>query len=270
VTCERDGQVLETQSLIIDRGERKALTFGACAKALQAGPAAAAAASSSAAASRPNRAAPACRAGGGFRSASARGAGRRVALAFQRRVRRPVTVDVFQQSAGRRVLGERLIARFTNRSRGFTWNGRANRRGRRVTDGYYVVRYRTAGADGTEDVRRVALRRSRGRWTTRPAYYRPDSCGLVRSFKLTRPVFGGRNNQEVIASFRLARSARASLEVLRGSRVIRRLATQERRGGLTHRLRVDSERLAIGDLRFRLTVRDGSRTRTTTLTARRI
>ena len=38
--------------------------------------------------------------------------------------RRPVNVDVFQQSRGRRVIDNLLVARFTAQTRVFTWNGR--------------------------------------------------------------------------------------------------------------------------------------------------
>jgi hypothetical protein len=257
LTCEKHGRVFDTQQVYVDRGERVRPDFTACTNAIAAfeGRTTTTAQQTS------------CTARGGFRSVRARGAARRVALSFSRRVSRPVTVDVFQQSIGRRVIGERLIARFANRSRGFTWNGRANRRGRRVTDGYYFVRYRITG---TKDVRRVTLRRARGRWSVRPSFYRPDSCDLVRSYKLTRPVFGGRGNREVGASFRLARNARVSLEVLRGTRVVKRFRATARRANVTHRLRVRAEGLRRSDHKFRLTVVEGGRTQRYTLTSRRL
>jgi len=48
----------------------------------------------------------------GFSSVAVRPAGRGLRFAFARRVARPVTIDVFRVSAGRRVTGERLVARF--------------------------------------------------------------------------------------------------------------------------------------------------------------
>jgi len=79
-----------------------------------------------------------------LRSASVTASRGRLELGFRRVARAPVTVDVFQQSVGRRVIGERLVARFSRRSRSVRWNGEANRPGRRITDGYYFVRYRSA------------------------------------------------------------------------------------------------------------------------------
>ena len=66
----------------------------------------------------------ACAASAGFRSVSVRPRGRGLRFGFRRRGSRGVTVDVFQSSIGRRVLGNRRIARFTGRRKAFTWRGR--------------------------------------------------------------------------------------------------------------------------------------------------
>ena len=191
----------------------------------------------------------------GFSSVSARGTGRRRArIAFRRRVRQPITVDVFRQSAGRRVIGERLVARFRGVFRSFTWNGRATRRGRTVGDGVYVVRYRMPLGGGYVDTRRVVLRRSGGRFTRRRAYYRRESCGLLASFKLLRPVFGGTGNRPLRVAYRVSKTARVRLEVLRGRRVVARRRTATRRPGRTYRVRFGAARRSRGDHRVRITV----------------
>ena len=59
---------------------------------------------------RPRRRAPRT---AGFRSVSARPRGRGLRIGFSRRVDAPVNVDVFQQSRGRRVIDNLLVARFT-------------------------------------------------------------------------------------------------------------------------------------------------------------
>ena len=46
-----------------------------------------------------------------------------VAFKVTRRESNPFTVDIFQQSAGSKVVKERLVARFTNRTGDFVWNG---------------------------------------------------------------------------------------------------------------------------------------------------
>jgi len=227
-----------------------------------------AAAATPAAGAEPSRAS--CVPADGFRSTQTTPRGRRVGLAFTRAQPRPVDVDVFQQAVGRRVVGERLVARWANRTSGLTWNGRANRRGRRVSDGYYVVRYRMRLAGGGTDVRRTTLRRAGGRFTVRPPFYRRAACGLVRSHKLTRPVFGGRTNREVYASYQLGRPGSVAVEVWRGSRLVRRERAVERPAGQTFRVRLDAEGLGRADHQVRLIVRSGDQTETSVVTARRL
>lgn len=50
------------------------------------------------------------------------------------------------------------------------WTQYANRRGRRVTDGYYFARYRLRTPAGEVDSRRIVLRRVNGRFSVRPAF----------------------------------------------------------------------------------------------------
>ena len=124
-------------------------------------------------------------------------------------------------------------------------------------------------SQGTE-VRRVTLRRQDGRFSVRPSFYRRASCRLLRSFKLERPVFGGRRNRDLGIAFRLTDEAAVTVEIRRGSRVVKRFATTQRAGNRTHRLRVDSEGRPRGDYRVTLTARRGSTVVRSTLTSRRL
>jgi hypothetical protein len=187
-----------------------------------------------------------------FRSVGVRRSGRGLRLAFSRRVDRPVRVDVFQVSSGRTVLGQRLVARFADRRGPFRWSGRARAR-RSVTDGVFFARFAIRDERGRPDTRRVALVRRGGRFAVRRDFARRDSCATLRSFKLERPAFGGRRNRALGISFRLARAGRVSVEVRRGGRVVRRFATRTRPAGVTHRLRLASERLRRGTYEVRLT-----------------
>ncbi len=207
----------------------------------------------------------------GLRSAQVRPRGRGARLGFSRTVKQPVTVDVFQHTAGRRVLGERLVARFADRSSSVAWNGRANRRGRRVGDGLYSVRYTMRLPGGRRDVRRIALRRARGRFSVSRPFARRDRCVLLRSYKLERPGFGGRTNRSVGVSYRLGEASRVTVRVLRGTRAVKTFPAREVRAGVLVRLRFDAERRPRGDFRFEIDVRaaDGAQT-TATLVARRV
>lgn len=212
-----------------------------------------------------------CRATNALRSVSARRRGRRVGIAFKRNARSSVDVDVFQNTVGREVIGNRLVARFRDRTRSFEWSGRATKRRTPVRDGVFTVRFRARDPDGGVDTRRLALVRRHGRFARRPAYAARASCGLVTRYKLGYPAFGGRHNRDVLVSFRLARTARVGVEILRGGKVVRRFATAERGGGLTHRLRLVAEGLPRGDYRVRLRAkRAGGKAVVRTLTVRRI
>jgi hypothetical protein len=215
-------------------------------------------------------AAGACAEAAGFRSASLRAAARRLAIRFTRAEDRPARVDVFAQSRGRRVVGERLIARFAGLTDSFTWDGRANRPGARAGDGYYVVRLQAPFAGGRLDTRRFVARRVRGRFQLRPAYAGREACGLVRSVKLTRPVFGGSTRRPLQLSLRLGRRAKVSVTVLRGKRTFARFRTATLAAGRLYRYRLRPRGTRPGDYRVRVRASVGSGAVTTTLTARRL
>jgi len=205
-----------------------------------------------------------CRSASALRSVSARPLrGGAVRLGFVRAVRRPVTIDVFATSAGRRVLGERRVARFARRTREVTW------RPRRLRDGVLFARFTLALPGGRRDVRRVVLRRAGGRFTVRPPHHSRQSCGLVRAFKLERPVFGGTTRRPLGIAFRLAAAARAEVVVTRGGRIVRRFAASTRAAGVTHRLRLRAAG-PRGEHAVRLVVTRGDEREVRTLVARRL
>ncbi|TMM00371.1 MAG: hypothetical protein E6G10_16085 [Actinobacteria bacterium] len=229
---------------------------------------AAGAGSSAAASSGQQRAPSACAAGAALRSASARPRGRGVAIAFSPRQAQTVTVDVFQSSHGRLIYGQRRVAHFRVR-RSLRWNGHANVRGRKVTDGMFFVRL-SARQGGRRDVRRIALRRLHGRFRSRPSFDRRESCGLVSSYKLESPVFGGRFNRAVDIAFRVSRPATVTVDVLRAGRLVQRTGPGSRTANRTFRIRLASERRARGDYRIRLTAVAGTQRSTATLVTRRL
>jgi hypothetical protein len=191
-----------------------------------------------------------------------RGRGHRARIGFARRAGAgPVRVDVVQQSSGARVLAGRLVARFNRRTRSFTWNGRANRPGRQVTDGFLVVRLRARTPHGVE-VRRLALRRVGGRLRARPAFQRRATCSALRSFSLGRPVFGGATGIRLTISYRLAQAARVTIRITHAGRTAKRIT----RRGSAARIRVRPRGLPAGDYRIRISAA-GVRS---VLTARRL
>ena len=84
-------------------------------------------------------------------------------------------------------------------------------------------------------------------------------------------MFGGRTNRAVDVTYRLGAKGRTTLELLRGSHRVRRLApTRVRSKGRAYRVRIASEGLRRGDYRVRVTVRSRGRTTAAVLTARRL
>ncbi len=213
-----------------------------------------------------------CTATTAFRSVAARRSGRGVRLAFVRRGTRRVRIDVFQVSKGRRVLGQRLVARFKGRTRAVRWNGR-DRRGNRLRNGYYVARFAVRNAAGVTEYRRIPLVRRNGRLRTIPAYSGQDTCSLVRTFKLERPVFGGRSNRALNIAFRLGDEARGTVTVARAGRVLKTFPDRAYRGGQIHRLRLTAKATRFPRGRYVVTLKvrraDGT-TQTRRLTAFRI
>ena len=214
----------------------------------------------------------ACASRVGFQSVGVRRHGRRALRVKFARVRdTKVGVDVFQHSSGRRIVKERLIARFRGRQKSFTWSGRANRRGRRVTDGIYSVRYTTKTPSGTKEVRRVALRRVDGRWRARPDFYRRVTCDVLTAFKLERPAFGGRQRTPLRLSYRLATGARVGVVVTRRGKVVKRFKTRTSAPRRTIRLGMSSRGLRRGDYRVTISVvRANGAKLTSTLTSRKL
>ncbi|HEX8206967.1 MAG TPA: hypothetical protein VF587_12980 [Solirubrobacteraceae bacterium] len=204
----------------------------------------------------------ACARAAAFSRASVRARGsRRVRIAFRRSTRSPATVDVLRQSRRRSIPARaRRVARFRNRLAGFTWKAR----GRGVRDGIYVVRITSS-----RDRREFTLLRRRGRWFAARGHRRREGCGLIRSFALSRPVFGGRQRRALRIAFRLDRPARVVVRVRRGRKVVKRFRVNARRAGQTHRLRLRPRRLRRGPYRVTLTaVGRRSRASATVITRR--
>jgi hypothetical protein len=210
-----------------------------------------------------------CAGTNGFRSAGVRGSARGLAIQFVRRFDAPVRADLFQVATGRKVLRERLIARYRGLTRSLTWSGRRDARGRRIVDGMYFVRLSIPLGPGRgSDTRRLVAQRSGGRWTRRPDYYGRPICGLVTSYKLERPVFGGANRRPESVTFRLARPAKVTVVVVRGSRVVKRLGGRTYPARRTVRLKVPNAGLRRGVYSFRLRAQGAGRSATATAGAR--
>jgi len=194
-----------------------------------------------------------CAAPRGFASVGVRALrGGRVRFEAARALRRPYDVELFAQSQGGRVVANRRVARFTNRRGSFTWSGRT-RGPLRV--GTLLVRFRMRIPGVRSDVRRVALRRSRRGYAARGAVAAREGCGLLRVAKLHRGVFGGRSRVPGRLSVRVGAAARVTVTLVRGGRVVRRVASGPQRAGVLARRGIAARGLRPGRYHVRIVAR---------------
>ena len=175
-------------------------------------------------------------------------------------------IDVFQVSHGRRVISERLAARYKARTKAVTWKGRGAK-----GDGLYFARFRmkTRNGKGTE-TRRVTLERRNGRFSRRADFYRRATCDLLPSYKLERAAFGGTKRTPLRIAYRVATTARAKVTVLRGKKAVKRFKARTVAPKRTHRLKLGSKRLRRGSYKVRITVGRGAGRVVSTLVSRRL
>jgi hypothetical protein len=211
-----------------------------------------------------------CASAAGFRATTAKQAGSGVRFTVERREDRPFRLDVFQQSAGRTIIGERLVARFNNLKGTYTWDG-TDRKGRRLADGRYFARLTMRTASGESDVRRLTLERKGGRFKPAPDFYQRIDCGELAKFKLSSSVFGGTAGKALGIAYRLTRGADAmKLEALVGKSVVKRF-TPRRDGGKTYRLTLPAGKVRRGkQVLIRATVTVNGAKTVRTLAAKRL
>ena len=138
-----------------------------------------------------------------------------------------------------------------------------------MRDGYLFARYTMRLPNGSKDVRRKTLEKDDGRYKQRSDFYRREGCGLLRSHKLERAVFGGPKRRSLGVAFRLTDASRVTVRVQRGSRVVKTLVrNRQLAAGRTHRARLSSRGLRRGTYRIVTTAEraDGRSVRSTLFT----
>lgn len=199
-----------------------------------------------------------CRPRGGVEQADAFGRGSALRLRIPASAGR-VTVDIFQQTEGRLVIGERRVARLRRSGRS-TWAARG------LPGGVYMVRFRDArGRTG-----RVAVERRGGRFRALRDYAIAPGCTDLARFKLERPAFGGLRNRALGIALRLGTEGRVRVSVLRRGKLVRRFTERTAPARRLVRFRLASEGVPRGTIVVRLSVRIGDRTVTRELRSRRL
>jgi hypothetical protein len=129
----------------------------------------------------------------------------------------------------------------------------------RLRRGTYVATFRIRAANGRVDQRRRAFRVAGRRVRRLQAFTRDPSCAMVTGMSLGSPVLG----RSARLAFRLDRTARVTVRVLRGRHAVRRLRLGTRQGEKSYS--VVLRRLPKGAGRVRLDARSsgGRRARAT-------
>ena len=106
-----------------------------------------------------------------------------------------------------------------------------------------------------------------------PVIVTSKSLGLLSSFKLNRPVFGGRKGAKLVVRYRLREPGRAIVSLYRGTKRVKRLSSGNRRANRTYRINISPGKLRKGaTYTVRLSVRsaDGKRRQSARLSAQRL
>ena len=211
-----------------------------------------------------------CASAAGFRSVSAKRSGRGLAFDVSKRQSRDFTVDIFQQSRGRRVIDNLRVARFANRSGSFKWSGKPAKN-RRITNGFYFARFTMKLDGGGTDSRRIPLQRKRGKFRVTRDFYQRTDCGIFSSFKLSSQVFGGTNGKKLGVTLRLAQAVdSAKIEVLAGKKVVKTFAVRNEKDAL-QRFKLATRGIKRGKrIKVRATAQQRDRTLVQTLFAKRL
>jgi hypothetical protein len=133
--------------------------------------------------------------------------------------------------------------------------------------GYYNVGVRVRDQDG--DTASASLKVA----ISGPASRIVSARGLLSSFKLNRPVFGGRKRAKLVVRYRLREPGRAIVSLYRGKRRVQRLSSGNRRANRTYRINISPNKLRKGaTYTVRLSVRstDGKRRQSARLSAKRL
>jgi hypothetical protein len=119
-----------------------------------------------------------CTEANGFRSVSVKRTGKSLRISFSKKTRNAVTVEVFQTAKGRTIVNDKRVARFRNRQRSFTWNGRkTSGKHKRVAAGVYKVRFRVTDDAKKLDTRRVVVaKRANGRFYKKGKFLLETHC----------------------------------------------------------------------------------------------
>jgi photosystem II stability/assembly factor-like uncharacterized protein len=188
----------------------------------------------------------ACTAGAGFAHFTARVAGHGLRIRALPRQKGSVRVSVYRYSVARRGKSRTRVAGFADPK------GAISLKPRGLRDGWYAVQATSRVAGTAAVVRSDTFHRVQGRFKRRADFYGRGSCGDLRAFHLSSPVFGGASKRSLLATYRVGRAGSVSVVLFRGRKVIRRFRTVPALPGRTYRLRISPRHLGASTYTVRV------------------
>lgn len=118
------------------------------------------------------------------------------------------------------------------------------------------------------DLRQLVFQRQRRRFAARPAHALRDSCGILRAFRLSSPVFGGKKRRALKISYVLGGASDVEISVSRGSALALAVPRARRPAGQNLKVPLPAKGLKRGRYKVTIRVVRGTQITTATLTAR--
>ena len=147
-------------------------------------------------------------------------------------------------------------------------NGGNSAQAKFANPGRYSVGVRVIDANGAAAFSSVDVR-----ITGAPTGGTSTKRKLVQSFRLNRPVFGGRKRNRLVIRYRLREAGRVTLTLYRGKKRVRRLSRGNRVAGRTYKVTLRPRKLKRGatyTVRMSVVSTDGKATQRARLSAKRL
>lgn len=133
--------------------------------------------------------------------------------------------------------------------------------------GTYTVGVRVIDSDGAPAYASIDVR------VTGPPVATTTKRRLIQSFRLNRPVFGGRKRNRLLIRYRLREAGRVTVSLYRGNKRVRRLSRGNRVANRTYSVRLRPRKLKRGatyTIRLSVLSADGKATQRARLSAKRL
>lgn len=197
----------------------------------------------------------ACQATSGFTKVAVKPSGKGLRFDFERTSSKPVTVEVFQATKGK----TRRVAKFTGKTESFTWKGK-----RGLKKGAYFARVIGLSTADQRDERYFSFTFSK-KFKKGKAFTRDGSCDLVSLFRLSAPAFG----RSLSIGVATTEAADVLVRVRKGRKTVKTFKAKST-ANRALKFNLSGRKLRKGSYKVSLKVTAGGKTKTDTLTTKKL